>query len=266
MKRYWMKNILALGAATMALVSCGPKDNPPLVYFPDMYFPVAYDPLMKAQDAYTDHENEIPAFVKNNGATGLSPVDGTVSQNTDGVVEENWGKSLTPDEYNAQYDASKADNASPLMAANRAADLERGKILFNHTCAACHGEAGDGQGPIVKSGAYSGVPNYKDRELTVSSVHFVINNGRNAMGSYAGQLKPGDRWRVAMYVMNTFKGNSGAGATAGNTAANTNTAQNAAANAALKPAETTKNGAGTQPVAAPTNTKSTAPAANANKK
>ena len=26
------------------------------------------------------------------------------------------------------------------------------------------------------------------------------------MGSYAGQLQPGDRWRVAMYVMNAFKG------------------------------------------------------------
>jgi hypothetical protein len=29
-----------------------------------MYFPVAYDPLMKAQDAYSDHENEIPALLK----------------------------------------------------------------------------------------------------------------------------------------------------------------------------------------------------------
>ena len=26
------------------------------------------------------------------------------------------------------------------------------------------------------------------------------------MGSYAGQLTPGDRWRVAMYVMSAFKG------------------------------------------------------------
>lgn len=25
------------------------------------------------------------------------------------------------------------------------------------------------------------------------------------MGSYAGQLNAGDRWRVAMYVMNEFK-------------------------------------------------------------
>ena len=68
-----------LGFAAISLSSCS-KENPPLVYFPDMYFPVAYDPLMKAEDAYSDHENEIPAFVKNNGATGLSPVNGTVDK------------------------------------------------------------------------------------------------------------------------------------------------------------------------------------------
>ena len=89
--------------------------------------------------------------------------------------------------------------------ANAAKDLERGKILFDHTCAACHGTGGDGQGPIVQSGAFSGVPNYADREITVGSVHYVLTNGRNAMGSYAGQLNAGDRWRVAMYVMSAFK-------------------------------------------------------------
>ena len=73
------------------------------------------------------------------------------------------------------------------------------------TCAACHGVAGDGQGPIVQSGAYSGVPAYKDRDITVGSIHYVITNGRNLMGSYAGQLTPADRWRVAMYVMSAFK-------------------------------------------------------------
>ena len=73
------------------------------------------------------------------------------------------------------------------------------------TCAACHGVNGDGQGDIVQSGAYSGVPAYKDRDITVGSVHYVITNGKNLMGSYAGQLSPADRWRVAMYVMNAFK-------------------------------------------------------------
>ena len=65
------------------------------------------------------------------------------------------------------------------------------------------------KGVIVQSGClFLGVPNFRDRELTVGSVHYVLTYGRNAMGSYAGQLKPGDRWRVAMYIMKEFKGQS----------------------------------------------------------
>lgn len=205
MKNTILKFSAIFGFTAVLLNSCGPKDNPPLVYFPDMYFPVAYDPLQKAEDAYSDHDNEIPAFVKQNGATGLAPVDGTVAQNKDAVIDENSMKSLTPDQYNAGYEASKSE-ANPLNPAKAAKDLERGKILYEKTCAACHGIGGDGQGSIVASGAYSGVPKFSDREITVGSVHYVLTYGRNAMGSYAGQLQPGDRWRVAMYVMNAFKG------------------------------------------------------------
>ena len=203
------KNIIKitaiLGFAAISLSSCS-KENPPLVYFPDMYYPVAYDPLMKAEDAYSTHENEIPAFVKNNGATGLGPVNGTVVHDKDAVADVAANDRMTPDQYNAGYDASKTITTSPLNAANQAVDIERGKGLYDKTCSACHGTGGDGQGPIVVSGAYSGVPKFADREITVGSVHYVLTNGRNAMGSYAGQLTPGDRWRVAMYVMSAFKG------------------------------------------------------------
>lgn len=239
MKKNVLKITAVLGLTTVLLNSCGPKENTPLVYFPDMYFPVAYDPLMKAQDAYSDHENEIPAFVKNNGATGLSPVEGSVAQNKDGIFEEG----LLPknvDEYNAGYDASKSMTASPLNSANSAKDLERGKQLFEKTCAACHGVGGDGQGPIVQSGAFSGVPNYADREITVGSVHYVITNGRNAMGSYAGQLNAGDRWRVAMYVMNAFKKGAAAPAAATPAAGTATTASATAAAPATTETKTTE--------------------------
>lgn len=204
MKRNILKFGAILGIASFALSSCS-NTEPPLVWFPDMYFPVAYDPLMKAEDAYSDHENEIPAFVQQNGATGLYPVEGTVPQNAEGIFSE----SLLPknmEEYNAGYDASKLIKISPLNVENIEKDIERGKKLYEKTCLACHGSAGDGQGSIVTSGAYLGVPNYADRELTVGSVHYVLTNGRNAMGSFAGQLTPADRWRVAMYVMSAFKG------------------------------------------------------------
>lgn len=220
MKKNILKYTGILGLATILLNSCGPKENPPLVWFPDMYFPVAYDPLMKAEDAYSSHDNEIPAFVKQNGATGLYPVDGSVSQNKDGVIDVNNGTALSVDQYNAGYDASKAETVSPLNPANAQKDLERGKVLYERTCASCHGTGGDGQGAIVQSGAYSGVPNYADRELTVGSVHYVLTYGRNAMGSYAGQLTPGDRWRVSMYIMNEFKKQVAPAATADATQTN----------------------------------------------
>lgn len=205
MKENIIKITAILGFAAFSLSSCS-KQDPPLVYFPDMYFPVAYDPLMKASDAYSDHENEIPAFAKNNGATGLGPVNGSVARNPEGIADEAANTPMTPAEYNSGYDTSKAMVNSPLDPANKAKDVERGKLLFNQTCAACHGSNGDGQGPIVVSGAYSGVPNYADREITVGSVHYVLTHGRNAMGSYAGQLNAGDRWRVSLYVMEAFKG------------------------------------------------------------
>ena len=98
-----------------------------------------------------------------------------------------------------------------------AKDIERGKKMYEHTCSACHGLNGDGQGPIVQSGAYSGVPAYKDRAITVGTIHYVITNGRNLMGSYAGQLTPADRWRVSMYIMSAFKAPEAAPAPAAST-------------------------------------------------
>ena len=225
MKENIIKITAILGFAAFSLSSCS-KQNPPLVYFPDMYFPVAYDPLAKATIAYSDHENEIPAFVKNNGATGLGPVNGSVARNPEGITDEAANTPMTPLDYNAGYDASKLIVTSPLNPANKAKDVERGKLLFNQTCAACHGANGDGQGPIVVSGAYLGVPKYADRQITIGSVHYVLTHGRNAMGSYAGQLNAGDRWRVSLYIMEAFKGgaNSAPAATAMDAAATPATA------------------------------------------
>lgn len=205
MKNSFFKIISILGLGSILLTSCGPKENPPLVYFPDMYFPVAYDPLGKSDIAYSTHENEIPLFVKNDGATALTLVTGTVSQDTDNIVEENDDVTQTPDQYNSGYDESKTLTVSPLNVREKGYDLVRGKLLYSETCAACHGVNGDGQGPIVMSGAYAGVPKYADREITVGSVHYVLTHGRNAMGSYAGMFSKGDRWRIAMYIMNAFK-------------------------------------------------------------
>lgn len=192
------KYILIAITGSFLITSCS-KEKPSLVYFPDMYYPVAYDPYQEAVVAYGEQGSTVPLFANQGGGTALAPVPGTISQNSDGVLPMDLPNTAEG------YEASKLIKVSPLNPANRAKDLARGKDLYNKTCSACHGTAGDGQGNIVQSGAYSGVPAYKDRSyITVGSVYYVLEHGRNAMGSYAGQLLPGDRWRVAEYVINEF--------------------------------------------------------------
>ena len=200
-----MKKIaLFIGLGSILITSCSDKKrHSSIVYMPDIYYPTAYDPYEKANFGYPhDEENsEVPLMNKNHNMSALESVEGAVAR-TDGDILP-W----TFKNNNAGYAQAKAVTTSPLNAANKAADLERGKVMYGQNCAVCHGDAGDGQGSIVKSKAYSGVPNYSERDVTVGSVYHVIMYGKNAMGSYASQLTPADRWRVAEYVM-SLKGGS----------------------------------------------------------
>jgi mono/diheme cytochrome c family protein len=111
-------------------------------------------------------------------------------------------RGFEPYEYpntTAGYEAAKANLKSPLDSLSF--DAEKAKPLFDIYCAICHGEKGDGKGQLVKNEKFLGVPNYKDRVITVGSVFHVETYGLNAMGSYANQLSQKERWMVAEYVM-----------------------------------------------------------------
>lgn len=197
------KGIIFFGAIGLAVVmsSCsGTKKDPSLVFMPDMYYPVAYDPYMEADFGYwpvrPEEGSGVKIFDDHKNMTALWPADGTVPQ-TDEQTILPWNLKNTMNDYNK----SKDIKTSPLDPANRANDLKRGEHLYHITCAVCHGDGGDGQGSIVKSKAYSGVPTFAEREISVGSVYHVIMYGRNAMGPYAPQLTQVDRWRVAEYVM-----------------------------------------------------------------
>lgn len=192
-----MKRIILLILAVGFITSCsGPERTPAIVFMPDMYYAVPYEPYQKANFGYPNYEDNsnIPVFAENFNMSSLTPVEGTVPHNKTGILPYNLPNS------NEGYEASKSIK-NPLDSTNMAKDLKRGELLYNQACVVCHGPKGDGQGSIVVSGAYLGVPNYKDRAITTGSVYHVIMYGRNAMGSYASQLNEADRWRVAEYVM-----------------------------------------------------------------
>lgn len=191
-----MKNLLIISLFISFLAGCsGPERTPTPVFMPDMYYSDAYEPYSKSTADYPNDKEENTVYALNHeGMSSLVPVEGTIPKNEIGTLPYELPNS------NEGYIASM-DLVSPLDSSNKKSDLERGEKLYNQTCIACHGAVGDGQGPIVQSGAYVGVPNYKDRDITAGSVYHVIMYGRNAMGSYASHFTDADRWRVAEYVM-----------------------------------------------------------------
>ncbi|WP_405609606.1 c-type cytochrome [Polaribacter sp. Asnod1-A03] len=172
-----MKNfklIIALVIFT-SIISCSDKRTPQFQYMPDMYVSVAYDPNG------ADGLNEAPVNIK--------PVAGTIPRGGHPAYD-------IPD-TNEGYELSKT-KTNPLEASE--ANLEKGKAMYDIYCISCHGKTGDGNGVLSQREKFSGIPNYKDREITAGSIYHVIMHGKNLMGSHASQLTYDERWQIVQYV------------------------------------------------------------------
>lgn len=175
-----MKNVYKIAmlvTVAAAVTSCFNKKEPNYQYVPNMMYSVAYETY-----------SESKAFP--NGKEGQLPAKGSIP------------RGFTPYEYpnsTEGYEMAKANLPSPLDSLS--IDKAKGEQLFTVYCAICHGDKGDGKGNLVKREKFLGVPNYKDRPITIGSVFHVETYGLNAMGSHANQLTQEERWQVAHHVM-----------------------------------------------------------------
>ena len=170
-----LKNSIVALVVLMSVVSCGDKRTRSLQYMPDMYVAVPYEP------------NGIEGI--NGAPVNLHPVAGTIARGN------------VPYEYtdtNEGYESAKNTLKNPLEASEK--NLANGKKMYAIYCAVCHGKTGDGNGILAQREKFSGVPNYKDRDLTEGNIYHVIMYGRNLMGSHASQLTTKERWQVVSYV------------------------------------------------------------------
>ena len=178
-----MKSIVRTVAVVGALVlaSCQSKTSPNYQFFPNMYESVGYETYQEVDGVpYGEYKDKMEA---------QKPVDGTVKRGwlPFDIPNGEEGRQLAKDSLTSPYPASEANVAT-------------GKELFEIYCAICHGKKGKGDGGLVKSEKFLGVPNYADREITEGSIYHTIYYGLNAMGSHAGQLNEKERWQVTMYV------------------------------------------------------------------
>jgi len=162
--------------------SCKDDQNPNYQYMPNMYESVAYETYSES-DAFNS-----PTGLK--GKEGQLPAEGSIKR---GFVP--YGIPNTTEGYNF----SKTITTSPLD--STAVDMKKAEELYGIYCAICHGTTGDGQGKLVKQQKFLGVPNYKDRQVTIGSIFHVETYGLNSMGSYSNQLSQQERWMIAAYVL-----------------------------------------------------------------
>lgn len=197
MKRF----LIIVGVVVSGLLAgCGAGNNPGYAYMPDMYYSVAYE-------TYASTE-----ALKNAGAnyTGL-PVHGTVAR------DEDFPFTLKFD--SAGY-AQSAFLKNPLDSAGAKVDLKDAERLYLINCGICHGAKLDGDGPLFKggNGPYSAAPkNFMDplvKALPDGTMFYSITYGIRAMGSYASQLNPHQRWAVIKYIRSKQGGVAGGTTTA----------------------------------------------------
>lgn len=173
--------ILLLG---LIFSACNTEQSPGYEYMPDMY----RTPHIKAFEENAMFEN---------GLSALHPAEGTIPRGF--ATYEQFPN--TP----AGYDSAKASLEMPSDLMVDAKNLEDGAKLYGIFCTQCHGDAGDGQGVLVKNEKFLGVPSYADRDINFGSIFYVQTYGKGVMGSHAAQLTPTERWKVAMHVLELRK-------------------------------------------------------------
>jgi mono/diheme cytochrome c family protein len=206
---------LTLAAITFVILGAcnADKDSPGLEYMPDMYRSPAIEPYVDygqiKERENMDLKMTISALVP---PKGTIPYYGTDSAEVSIMLPYHrlpnvsfrethgfYGADLTT---NNEYELAAADlNPMKLTDANSESIFKSGKDLFMSNCAHCHGEKGNGEGPMVASGAYSGVPDYANlTNLSDGQLFYSIYYGKGAMGAHGSTLNKKEIWTLVHYI------------------------------------------------------------------
>lgn len=166
-------SISIIAFATLIFASCASDpDSSGLEYMPDMYRSPAIEPYVDYGEV-RGRENKDLKLKR----SAMTPPSGTIPYyGTDSVTvalmmpyvrKANIAMKSTHGMYDAiltkenEYDLALADKNPLKLTLDNMGDLfDTGKKLFTANCAHCHGVKGNGNGPMVVSGAYVGVPDY----------------------------------------------------------------------------------------------------------
>jgi cytochrome c len=77
-----------------------------------------------------------------------------------------------------------------------------GASLFRINCLHCHGEQGQGDGPVAPflKESPANLKNEEVRGMSLEDIYRVVTAGKDMMPSFRGELSAEERWQLAQYV------------------------------------------------------------------
>ena len=169
--------------------------NTPIRIFPDMDEQDRIDP-QEASDFFAD------------GLGSRQPVAETIPQGLKpDPIPDTLKESFANDNsyyHSGMFNDKVYGNGLPveelgLTEENLPAFIERGAVVYNANCSACHGISGNGKGVVAAYGV-PGVINLVDSQLPDGGKYDVIVNGRGNMSAFGYQVDLDDRWAIIAYL------------------------------------------------------------------
>jgi mono/diheme cytochrome c family protein len=215
-----MKFIQLIGLASVVITAftftgcVADSDSAGLEYMPDMYRSPAIEPYVDYAEIRGRENKALKSKLSAmTPPLGTIPYYGTNSEDVALLLpyfrnpsSEFWvTHGLRDFKFSNQneYELAKEDTQNPLQLTpqNTEKILKEGKEIYASKCMHCHGEKGDGNGPMVLSKAYDGVPNYGDRTaLSNGQIFYSIYYGKGAMGAHGSMLDKKEIWTLVHYV------------------------------------------------------------------
>jgi mono/diheme cytochrome c family protein len=189
------------------------KNSSGFEYMPDMYRSAAIEPyvdygevreiedmdLKMKLSAKVPPFGTIPFYGTDSSEVSIMLPYGRLAHTSFRSTHGLYGANLTSAN---EYELAAADlNPLKLTPENSEILFKKGKDLFMSNCAHCHGEKGDGNGPMVVSGAYAGVPDYNNlKELGDGQLFYSIYYGKGMMGAHGPILNKKEIWTLVHYI------------------------------------------------------------------
>ena len=186
----------------LSLWSCKAKnDFQGLEYAPNMYHSVPYEGLSQIKDKdagkwLSNREDGLGEYYNSNPNNPFrmnmrEPVANAVKRTENGFLPYRIPKD--------SFALAGRVLVNPLDSTPEI--VSEGKKLFQVYCIHCHGETGQGDGPVGK--VFLGVPPYNKgrvKDIPEGEIYHAITRGYGRMASHASQVSPEERWKIVRYV------------------------------------------------------------------